>query len=243
MANKVSLHDLFVGLQAQLTAKLQTGRDMIDHTGMLGDNAELNWQQALRDFLPERYCISKGKVVDCTGTTSDQIDLIIYDRQYSPLILNQAGTIYVPAESVYGVIEAKQQFTAETLKYAGEKVESVRTLHRTSAPVPYVEGILKPKPLFPILGGIVAIESSWNPPLGETFRKNLVALTGGQKLDVGCALRHGAFDFGELNDNEPTTSTDGNGLIFFLLRLFHRLQRIGTVPAIDVIEYGKQSAI
>jgi hypothetical protein len=125
MANKISVHDLFVNLQTQLTAKLQTGRDIVDHAGMLGDNAELNWQEALASFLPERYRISKGKVLDCTGDTSDQIDLIIYDRQYSPLIFNQAGTIYVPAESVYGVFESKQEFTAETLKYAGDKIESV----------------------------------------------------------------------------------------------------------------------
>jgi hypothetical protein len=62
-----------------------------------------------------------------------------------------------------------------------------------------------------------------------------------RQLDIGCALKHGVFDVvhdehGEvwINRSAPDVS-----LIFFLLRLFTRLQALGTVPAIDPGLYAK----
>ncbi len=67
-------------------------------------------------------------MIDSTGTTSDQIDLVVYDRQYTPLLYNQAGQMYVPAEAVYAVAEVKQTLSKDHIAYAGAKGESVRKL-------------------------------------------------------------------------------------------------------------------
>jgi hypothetical protein len=37
---------------------------------------------------------------------------------------------------------------------------------------------------------------------------------------------------------EVETSTRETALIFFFVRLLHRLQRVGTVPAMDILKYG-----
>src|SRR5439155_25639587 len=101
MANHVDLHKLFLSVQKRLIDDLETGREHLHHPVTKGDASELNWQHALEAFLPERYRVRRGSVIDSTGATSDCIDLVIYDRQYSPLIFKQYAAVYIPAESVY----------------------------------------------------------------------------------------------------------------------------------------------
>jgi hypothetical protein len=71
---------------------------------------------------------------------SQQIDVVVFDRQYSPFIFHYEGQIIIPAESLYAAFEAKQSINAAQVAYAQGKVASVRRLHRTSLPIPYAEG-------------------------------------------------------------------------------------------------------
>jgi hypothetical protein len=61
-----------------------------------------------------------------------------------------------------------------------------------------------------------------------------------QRLDFGCALCDGGFDtlYDEQGDITVTKSAADSSLIFFFLRLLHRLQQVATVPAIDYAEYS-----
>jgi hypothetical protein len=43
-------------------------------------------------------------VVDSNGDFSQQIDVLVFDRQYSPLIFEYEGQTVIPAESVYAVL-------------------------------------------------------------------------------------------------------------------------------------------
>ncbi len=243
MPGHIDLRGLFLSIQGELVAKLNTGRRFVNHPTAKGDDSESNWAAALCAFLPERYRIDRGAVIDSMGDTSDFIDIILFDRQYSPLIFTQGGTLYVPAESVYAVFEVKQEFSRETLLYSGEKAASVRRLHRTSAEIPHAGGVYAPRELPWILGGILALESSWQPPLGQAFADTLLGMTGDSRLDIGCAIQHGAFDVEGKTEAPLRVSSQETGLIFFLLSLMRRLQRAGTAPAIDLLEYAKRAKL
>ena len=88
----------------------------------------------LRKYLPQRDQAAKAHVVDSRGVFSEQIDVVVFDRQYSPFIFNFQNQTIVPAESVYAAFEAKQTINADQVAYAQRKVASVRRLHRTSLP-------------------------------------------------------------------------------------------------------------
>src|SRR3546814_16494802 len=90
---------------------------------------------------------------------SQQIDVIIHDRQYSPFVFTFKGTDVVPAESVYAVFEAKQELTADYIRYAGEKAASVRRLHRTSLSAETIDGPSRAKPPHHILAGIIPLSA------------------------------------------------------------------------------------
>ena len=79
---------------------------------------------------------ANGMVIDCEGNVSEQIDIIIYDALYTPFVFNKDGVKLIPAESVYAVFEAKQDAAQnDNIKYAGQKVETVRRLKRTSTKI------------------------------------------------------------------------------------------------------------
>lgn len=171
---------------------------------------------------------------------------MIYDRQYSPLLYNQSKQRYVPAESVYAVLEVKQSLTADHLRYAANKAATVRQLRRSTGSVHHLQGVNKSPEEKPILAGILCYECEWSPPFGEPFRKSLTTLRGLQQLNIGCSLRHGTFEvpYSENTTGHPDLSTfptiiieDKWPLLQFLLRLLKQLQPLGTAPAINYGAY------
>lgn len=235
----VDLRALFIALQTQLTADLGASRTVLTHPGAKGDATEDDWRSMLRNHLPGRYQVDRAFVVDADSATSDFIDLVIYDRQYCPLLFKHGGQLYIPAESVYAAFEIKQTLDKAYIEYAGAKVQSVRKLRRTSAVIVDRGVSHAPRPLFDIMGGVLASESSWSPPFGEAFEQAIQGLDAPARLDLGCALAHGSFEVSYPSGQKATitTSRPETALITFFLALFQRLQSLGTVPAIDLRQY------
>ncbi len=236
--NPNRLNEVYAGLQVRLRAGLISSRSAIAHPGAVGAGTEANWVRMLRDHLPHRYQAEAAFVVDALGHQSEQIDIVIYDRQYTPELYNVEGQKVIPAEGLYAVLEVKQTLDKGNIEYAGGKVASVRALHRTSARIVHAGGEHEPRPLTPILGGILATEGGWNPPFGDPFVASLKERTQEERLDIGCVVDAGGFEalYGN-NGLETRISSPEHALAFFFLRLLHRLQRIGTVPAIDYDNY------
>lgn len=233
-----SLEKLLSGLHEDIQTQLRIARESLDHPGTKGDASEEVWLDLLDTYLPKRYQAAKAHVVDSQGKFSEQIDIVIFDRQYSPFIFQYKGQTVIPAESVYAVFEAKQTVNASLLSYAKKKVASVRGLHRTSLPIPYAGGKYPAKPLIPILGGILTLESDWNPPMGETLENHLRDSTEKELLNIGCIAAHGYFYQAE-GTKEFEFAIGGKPATAFLLRLISQLQFSGTVPMIDVQAYAK----
>lgn len=240
--NPPNLRDLFFALQADLASDLETSRKAIAHPGAKGSASEKGWRKMLGKYLPWRYCVSKAFIIDSNGAMSDEIDLVIHDRQYSPLLFKHQGALYVPAESVYAVFEVKQVLDAENLGYAARKAASVRKLERTSVSFPHAEGrVGTPKPPPEILAGLLCLRSEWAIPFETSLRKALKAAPQEGRLDLLCALRNATVDIAYDSKGRATfqASADDTALIFFFLLLLARLREMATVPAMDLEKYGR----
>lgn len=235
------MKQLLISLQKQLAITLQSNRETLCHSVAKGDATEDEWICLLKNHLPSRYQADKAFVVDSEGKQSEQIDVVIYDRQYTPLLYNQKNQKFVPAESVYAIFEVKQELDKNNIKYAGEKIESVRNLKRTSASIIDVGKSVLPRTMTPILGGIMTSDSSWSPAFGKSFEKAIKALKTQQRLDIGIALTKGSFDISYKEDGKIQTKIEKGetALLYFFFNLLWRLQKLGTVPAIDYAEYLK----
>lgn len=233
------LQDSFANVQKLLKTQLELSKTSITHNGVMGEVNEQHFISILRDYLPDRYAIDNGIIIDSQGKTSDQIDIIIFDNQYTPTLLAQANKHrFVPAEAVYAVFEVKPEINSQYLNYAGNKAESVRNLHRTSVPIPHAGGEYPPKPLHDIVSGIIAIDISWSDKLGKNFRKNYKKLEGNKKLDCGFAVSGYCFD--QFDSSLKIENKEEQTLIFFIFRLLGKLQSLGTVPAIDWNAYAQK---
>ena len=237
MSEKRKLTELFAALQKEMIAKADFST-AVNHPVDKGDNSEANWINWFNTYFPQRYRAVKATVFDSRGNMSDQIDIVLYDAQYSYLGFNENDILYVPAESVYAVFEVKQILNKGNMEYAGEKAESVRKLYRTSTEIPYAKGKYPPKQLHRILAGILVIESGWKSPYSKPFKKCIDAYSEMQQIDCGCILTEGSF-FYDYEKGVLNTSIKEEALVYFFLNFLILLQDIGTVPAIDLAEYAK----
>ena len=231
-----SLPQLLEGMHQGVEQRLAIARALFKHPVMKGDASETIWLEFLRLYLPARYQATRAVVVDSKGQFSEQIDIVVHDRQYTPFIFQHEGQSFVPAESVYAVFEAKQSLNAAQVTYAADKAASVRRLHRTSLPVPNVYGKADAKPLHDILAGILTLESDWNPALGNPLTDSLAGLDAARQLDLGAIAAQGLF----ARETEGAYSFTAGGMptTAFLFELIARLQSMATVPMIDVRAYA-----
>lgn len=106
---QINLNDLYVSMQDEMISRLNIGKIAIAHPGTKGDETESNWVEWFENYLPKRYKVDKGIIIDSNGKQSDQIDIIIYDTQYTYLVFKHDKTSLIPAESVYAVFETEKQ--------------------------------------------------------------------------------------------------------------------------------------
>lgn len=234
---KINIREIFLGLQGQMRSKLSLNKKILTHPVSKGDASELEWVDMLGSYLPRRYQVEKAFVIDHKGTISEQIDIVIFDRHYSPFLLKQNGATYIPAESVYTVIEVKPHLNPQNIRYAGKKALSVRRLERTSAPIVHAGGTIKDtKKPFEILAGLLTLGGSCS----KNVEKEIKELPEKQRINFGCSLKSGAFVVSYNEELVFEKSKKSDGLIFFFLKLLSALQSLGTVPAMNIETYVKK---
>jgi hypothetical protein len=111
-----SLKDIYCEIQKEMIAA--DFRKVLRHPTDKGDRIENTWISWFRNYLPKRYQAARATVIDSKGYTSQQIDVVLYDAQYTYMALNDGdGILYIPAESVYAVFEVKPNLTTDHMKY------------------------------------------------------------------------------------------------------------------------------
>lgn len=223
-----TLEKLFSGLEKSLCSDLGSIRLAITHAPTKGRGSEERWKRTLRHHLPPRYRVDEAVIIDSAGSQSEQIDIVIFDNQYSALFYQQDELLHIPIESVFAVFEAKQEVTKEELDYASKKFLSVRKLKRTSVPIRQIDGTLKRKNPHDILCGILALKSGFSPAFSTAFRKQLAKAKGKAKIDFVCCVDDGLY---------PWRKGPGKVLVSFIFNLLSELQKLGNPPAVDYLQY------
>lgn len=235
-----SLPKLLKALHKKVHDGLLDSRESISHPVAKGDASEATWLKMLKQYLPERYQVSKAFVVDSCGEFSNQMDAVVFDRQYTPIVFTHKKQLYVPAEGVYAAFEIKQDGSSENVAYAQKKIASVRNLFRTSMPIPHAGGKHPKKELTPIIGGLLTLGSKWkDSSLESCLQRSLQQFKRGDNkhLDIGCIASHGYFLYDETegyifkSNNTAATS--------FLFSFISLLQSRATVPMIDMSSYAR----
>src|SRR5690606_20103534 len=114
---------------------------------------------------------------------------------FTPFIFSQNGFHYIPAEGVYAVFEVKPDLKGSVknektgksqtyIEYAGDKIESVRVLKRTSTKMINSGADFPARSLKKILGAILTSTNDNKRILN--IEKHLKSLTECKSIDLGC---------------------------------------------------------
>jgi hypothetical protein len=87
--------------------------DEFEHMQAKGESNETVVRKLLREYLPEKYGVTEGFLIDRKGRQSKQTDVIIYDRFSHPFVFFEAPDDsdethkIIPIDSVIATIEVK----------------------------------------------------------------------------------------------------------------------------------------
>ncbi|MDR0942725.1 MAG: hypothetical protein LBM19_03910 [Holosporales bacterium] len=223
---RANLRELFKVLDKKIESDLSPS---VENPSAKGAETESVWLELFEKYLPERYTVSSGFVVDSDDQISDQIDVVIYDRHFTPFVLKLKETNYIPAEAVYAAFEVKQEFSKEDYEYAVEKFNSVKKLKITNAPFADFKGSqTKQMKDWKILGGLITKRMGSEKQFEEAKDLDIIL-----SFDYALKLRgeddhHKIFKKGE----NPISA-------LFMLKLIEKLRTLGSCPPLDVDAYLK----
>lgn len=79
-----------------------------EHGTLTGDYREQTWMDLFRRIIPKKYSLAQGvMIIDSSGNISKEVDIAVYDEQYTPYIFQYNALKFIPIEAVAIVIECK----------------------------------------------------------------------------------------------------------------------------------------
>jgi hypothetical protein len=179
----MDLNKVFDGIGKQMLLDFEEIQSQVRHAGERGGEREASLRTFLQVYLPSKYAVTNGEIVDKLRQTSKQCDLVIYDHLNCPLLLAGKDYRVFPVEPVLATIEVKSVLSTTELQDASEKIKSVKALDRQNGP---------------IAGIVFAYSSVWQTdPMGN-IAKHLKKINQGlephQFIDLLCVLDAGVIN-------------------------------------------------
>lgn len=101
------------------------------HPGEFGNYRESCCKGFLRYFTPQSLSIEEGFIINTSDEVSTECDIIIYDKNNTPLIQSKELQKFYPVETVAAVGEIKSTLSKSKLKDALEKLSRVKAIRKS----------------------------------------------------------------------------------------------------------------
>jgi hypothetical protein len=232
----VSLSAHFEGIANAIDARLKASKLYLQHPS-IGFSAEAYFRDLLRSYLPSRYVVESGFVVDASGERSDHIDIVVADTFHIPALCSEPGYKVFAAESVCAVMEVTTspkgrvkkipKFEADIDKLAHVRRPARKREYIDFQPVA-IDGQAKFLPARFTLEAsprcfLITSGDEWYAR--GTYRRNLVSALEKSKekgnsswINAALSMKHGLVWFTPYKEYE-THWTDEDPLLMFLLLL------------------------
>lgn len=80
------------------------------HGGLTGHYREAMWMKFFRSIIPMKYSLAQGvMLIDSDRNVSREVDIAVYDEQYTPYVYQYNTLKFIPIEAVAVVIECKSK--------------------------------------------------------------------------------------------------------------------------------------
>jgi hypothetical protein len=183
------------------------------HPLTIGTFYETIFKKFFKDFVPNKYKIGTGFVIDIENNTlSRQIDILVYmDDNFRPIYQHE-DVVIVESSTVYAAIEVKADIDLRNIKIAKENMESVKEIT-----YPFTNWYL------------IGIKSRNKKETILKHKREYLGDCDGLLVLDRYYIEGNVF----LNDKVPTSNTTEIFLNNFLYRLMHSTAR----PQHRIVEY------
>src|SRR5688500_11636919 len=124
----MDLNEIFKSISANMLSDFEHTQTQIKHMGERGSEREAVVKSFLSTYLPTRYGVSSGEIVDYYRATSHQCELNIFDHYNCRLLLAGKDVRIFPAESVFAAIDVKSVLSANEIAQCVGKINDLKNL-------------------------------------------------------------------------------------------------------------------
>jgi hypothetical protein len=209
-----SLRELMMANQRRMRVDFESRTAQLPTPGEKGLAREDVVRGFLREYLPGRFHVESGFVVDADGRVSRQIDAAIYDHLSAPRFEITEGTRILPVEAVAGVVSIKSFLDSRQLLDAMDNVRSVAELDRTAGGRSFVTfggvpsdlggvGVAVAEPVF---AAVFAFDGYQLETLASVVHEENQRIDPYQRVQLVCVLSRGVISYLDGPIFEPTYS-------------------------------------
>lgn len=123
------LRSKFVFLQREMNAAFEQNRAEFQHRGNRGTGAEIILKNFLKRYLPPKYALGNGEVIDSYGSSTGQLDVIVVNEHH-PFINNFDQPSVYFSEGVGCVGEVKSLLNGDELNSVMLSCQRVKSCRR-----------------------------------------------------------------------------------------------------------------
>ena len=107
----------------------QLNYDVTNHQLTAGSHREEVWTDFFRRIVPKKFNIARSVfIIDSNQNVSNEVDIAIYDEQYTPYIFNYGLIKFIPVEAVSAVIQCKSRnLSSEDLAEWADSIDVLKT--------------------------------------------------------------------------------------------------------------------
>lgn len=122
-----SLAENYESLESSLVKQLSL--ETPNHHLTTGTNREDIWLTLFERIIPRKFCIEQGVfIIDSYGNISAEVDLAVFDEQYTPYIFNYGKIKFIPIEAVAVAIQCKSKSVdIDNVKDWGDTITGLKT--------------------------------------------------------------------------------------------------------------------
>lgn len=129
----MGLDELFNSVSKRLKIEFEEQAKILGHPGEVGTGRENVLKSILTKYIPKRYFVDSGFVIDALGNKSKQMDIIIYEANYTPVFEIVEGKRFFPCETVVAVGQVRTKIgSRKKMRDCLNNVKSVKELDRSN---------------------------------------------------------------------------------------------------------------
>ena len=128
MSNVIKdIKENYLKMERELVTQLNY--DVSNHQLTAGSYREEIWADFFRRIVPQKFNIARSVfIIDSKENVSKEVDIAIYDEQYTPYIFNYGLIKFIPVEAVAAVVQCKSRnLESKDLGCWADSIDSLKT--------------------------------------------------------------------------------------------------------------------